>query len=203
MHDTAYELARIFFRTYARAGDPILEIGSMDVNGSMRDFRPASGHYVGVDLSPGKGVDVVTDSAARLPFKSGAFQLVVSSSAFEHDAMFWMTFLEMCRMLQPGGYIYINAPSRGYLHSYPIDAWRFFPDAGLALRDWARTNNQDLELLESFITANRGDVWNDCVMVFTKGGQRPPLLICEQYPLALNIRVWPDLGTIRQRRDNW
>jgi len=175
----------------------------MDVNGSMRDFRPASGHYVGVDLSPGKGVDVVTDSAARLPFKSGAFRLVVSSSAFEHDAMFWMTFLEMCRMLQPGGYIYINAPSRGYLHSYPIDAWRFFPDAGLALRDWARTNNQDLELLESFITANRGDVWNDCVMVFTKGGQRPPLLICEQYPLALNIRVWPDLGTIRQRRDNW
>ena len=76
-------------------------------------------------------------------------------------------------------------------------------EAGLALRDWARTNNQDLELLESFITANRGDVWNDCVMVFTKGGQRPPLLICEQYPLALNIRVWPDLGTIRQRRDNW
>ena len=122
MHDTAYELARIFFRTYARAGDPILEIGSMDVNGSMRDFRPASGHYVGVDLSPGKGVDVVTDSAARLPFKSGAFRLVVSSSAFEHDAMFWMTFLEMCRMLQPGGYIYINAPSRGYLHSYPRGA---------------------------------------------------------------------------------
>jgi len=203
MHDTAYELARIFFRTYARPGDPILEIGSMDVNGSIRDFRPASGYYVGLDLAPGKGVDIVTNSAARLPFKSGAFRLVVSSSAFEHDAMFWMTFLEMCRVLQPSGYIYINAPSRGYLHSYPIDAWRFFPDAGLALRDWARANDQDVELLESFITANRGDVWNDCVMVFTKGGQRPSLLICEQYPLALNVRLWPDLGTIRQRRNHW
>jgi SAM-dependent methyltransferase len=203
MHDTAYEIGELFFRSYVNAGNFILDIGSMDINGSLHDFRPAGSGYVGVDLAAGNGVDVVIKTNSQLPFAKEVFDIVVSTSCFEHDMMFWLTFLEMCRVLKEGGYLYLNAPSRGAYHQYPIDAWRFFPDAGIALRDWARLNKHDVELLESFVTENKRDTWNDCVMIFGKNSERAPLLVSETYQLALNIRRWPNLEDILQRRDRW
>jgi hypothetical protein len=109
----------------------------------------------------------------------------------------------MCRVLKAGGYLYLNTPSKGAYHQFPIDAWRFFPDAGMALRDWARRNQHDLELFESFVTANKNDIWNDCVMIFGKKADRPALSVSERYSLAMNIRRWPDLSDIKQRQDRW
>jgi SAM-dependent methyltransferase len=203
MHDTAYEIGELFFQSYVSAGNFILDVGSMDINGSLHDFRPEGSGYVGVDLAAGKGVDVVIKTNSQLPFAKEVFDIVVSTSCFEHDMMFWLTFLEMCRVLKEGGYLYLNAPSRGAYHQYPIDAWRFFPDAGIALRDWARLNMHDVELLESFVTENKRDIWNDCVMIFGKNSERAPLSVSETYRLALNIRRWPNLEDILQRRDRW
>jgi SAM-dependent methyltransferase len=203
MHDTAYELGSLFYETYVQPGSCILDIGSMNVNGTLRDARPGGSYYVGVDLEAGNGVDVVVAPDSRLPFKAESFDAVTSSSCFEHDSMFWSTFLEMCRVLKSGGYLYLNAPSRGGYHRYPIDAWRFYPDAGIALRDWARNNYHDIELLESFITENRGDIWNDCVMIFSKNGSPPGVGVADRHPLAINVRQWPDLETISRRHDRW
>lgn len=203
MHDTAYEIGRLFFRNYVNAGDVILDIGSMDINGSLRDFRPEGSLYVGVDLSRGNGVNLVVKTNSHLPFSEEIFNVVVSTSCFEHDAMFWLTFLEMCRVLKSGGFVYLNAPSKGAYHQYPIDAWRFFPDAGIALRDWARLNKHGIELVESFVTENRGDMWNDCVMIFGKTPDRAPLPISEQYQLAFNVRSQLNLEYIQARRDQW
>jgi SAM-dependent methyltransferase len=203
MHDTAHEIGRLFSQSYVTAGHAILDIGSMDVNGSLRDFRPQGSPYIGVDLATGNGVEVVAATNATLPFAGDAFDIVVSTSCFEHDAMFWLTFLEMCRVLKAGGYLYLNTPSKGAYHQFPIDVWRFFPDAGMALRDWARRNQHDLELFESFVTANKNDIWNDCVMIFGKKADRPALSVSERYSLAMNIRRWPDLSDIKQRQDRW
>src|SRR5437764_10364137 len=117
--------------------------------------------------------------------------------------MFWLTLLEVCRVLKKGGYVYLNAPSRGIYHRYPIDAWRFFPDAGISLRNWARLNKHDLELLESFVTQNDSDIWNDFVMIFGKNSRPASLSVSEQYQLAFNVRRWPHLEEIQQRRDQW
>ena len=111
MHDTAYEIGRLFFRSYVSAGDAVLDIGSMDVNGSLRDFRPEGSLYIGVDLSTGNGVNLVVRSNCQLPFADEVFDIVVATSCFEHDAMFWLTFLEVCRVLKRGGYVYLNTPS--------------------------------------------------------------------------------------------
>jgi len=203
MHDTAYEIGRLFFQSYVSAGNSILDVGSMDINGSLHDFRPGDTLYVGVDLAAGNGVNVVVKINSQLPFADEVFDIVVSTSCFEHDFMFWLTFLEMCRVLKEGGYLYLNAPSKGAYHQYPIDAWRFFPDAGIALRDWARLNKHDIELLESFVTENKSDIWNDCVMIFGKNSAGAPLSVSEKYQLALNIRRWPNLEDIQQRRDQW
>jgi SAM-dependent methyltransferase len=203
MHDTAYELGRLFFQTYAGAGKSILEVGSMNINGSLRDFKPEGSSYVGIDLAAGNGVDIVVRTVAELPFAGEAFDVIVSTSCFEHDMMFWLTFLEMCRVLTVGGYIYLNAPSKGDYHQYPIDAWRFFPDAGIALCAWAKLNECDIQLLESFITENNTDIWNDCVMIFGKSAARPVSSVSERYPLAISIRRWPDLSEVQGRRDRW
>jgi SAM-dependent methyltransferase len=203
MHDTAYEIGGLFFQSYVNAESSVLEIGSLNINGGLRDFRPTAGSYIGVDLSPGNGVDVIVRRISQLPFRPETFDAVVSSSCLEHDLMFWVTFLEMCRVLKHGGYLYLNVPSKGKFHQYPIDAWRFFPDAGIGLRDWAKLNNHDIELLESFLTENRNDIWNDCVMIFGKQSPHAALSVSERYPLAMNIRRWPELTEIRRWREDW
>lgn len=93
----------------------------------------------------------------------------MSTSCFEHDQMFWLTFAEMRRVLKPSGYIYINAPSNGAYNSYPYDNWRLYPDAGLALEAWAERQSLKVRLVESFVAGRKGDIWNDFVAVFTKG----------------------------------
>ena len=99
MHDTAHAIGRLFFETYfpGRA-IAVLDIGSQSVNGSLRDCAPAGSSYTGVDLGAGPGVDVVLDKPPHLPFFDQSFDAVVSSSAFEHDPAFWLTFTEMLRV---------------------------------------------------------------------------------------------------------
>ena len=115
----------------------IVDIGSYDVNGSYKQFfnRP-SWHYVGVDLSAGPNVDVILTSPYRLPFSSHSIDVIVSGQAFEHIEFFWLTWLEMARVLKPGGMIFLLAPSRGYEHRYPQDCWRFYPDSYQALANY-------------------------------------------------------------------
>jgi SAM-dependent methyltransferase len=191
MHDTAYEIGQLFFKTYfATAPELILEIGSQNINGSLRTCAPPGSTYIGVDLARGEGVDIVLDEPHTLPFADEHFDATISSSCLEHDQLFWLTFLEMLRVTKIGGYVYINVPTNGWYHSYPYDNWRFYPDAGLALIAWARHQGRELALIESFIAPRKADVWNDFVSVFRKGGGEPPMRgrIADRLPGAYNIR---------------
>src|SRR5438874_1425727 len=128
MHDTAFQLGTLAMNIYAdlsRAS--VLEIGSQAVNGSLRESALPSTKYVGVDIEPGDGVDVVVEPGGSLPFPAESFDLVMATSVFEHDPGFWTTFVEMCRNTREGGYIYFNAPSNGPIHRFPQDNWRFYP----------------------------------------------------------------------------
>jgi hypothetical protein len=49
-----------------------------------------------------------------------------------------------------------------------VDCWRFYPDAGVALVNWARRSGYQPILLESFTTLQRQDIWNDFVSVYVK-----------------------------------
>ena len=192
MHDTAYAIGRAFFAIYL--GDrpaEILEIGSRNVNGGLRQAAPAGAGFTGVDVAAGPGVDVVLDEPYSLPFPADRFDAVVSSSCLEHVEMFWLAFLEMARVTRPGGYIYANAPSNGQYHRVPIDSWRFYPDAGLSLAAWARREGHGIELAESFIARRGVGGWNDCVMVFVKNPQPdrlPSRGLADAFPGSYNIR---------------
>ncbi|EIC23738.1 class I SAM-dependent methyltransferase [Thiorhodovibrio frisius] len=193
MHPSALETGRQFFETYWREDcHNILDIGSRDVNGTLRAVKPEGAAYLGVDLTPGPGVELVLQDPHRLPFDDASFDVVVSTSCLEHDPLFWLTFAEMARVVKPGGLIYINAPSNGNYHGYPFDHWRFYPDAGLALARWSERVGTPVALIESFIGKRVGaDPWADNVMVFARQPFAHPLpepLLCDRLPGATNLR---------------
>src|SRR3982750_82046 len=135
MHDTAFRIGTLAMQVYTQLESAsILEIGAQIVNGSLRSSAPPTTKYLGVDIEEGEGVDLVVNPGEPLPLDDGQFDLVMATSVFEHDMAFWRTFLEMCRKAKPGGHIYISAPSNGKVHRYPRDCWRFYPDAGSALK---------------------------------------------------------------------
>lgn len=196
MHDSAFRIGELVMQTYCDLPNArILEIGSMDVNGSLRDAAAPTTDYVGVDLEEGPSVDVVIKPGEKLPFDDASFDLIMASSAFEHDPRFWETFVEMCRVARPGGHIYVNAPSNGGVHRYPLDCWRFYPDAGLALVKYAVDCAINVELVESFVGKRQPDTWdgwNDFVAIFRRGPSKAPRnenFIYERYP-SYNIRTW-------------
>ena len=170
MHPTAMDNGKLFFDTYiaSREEPTIVDLGSQDVNGSLRDVCPGNARYIGVDFANAKNVDVVLTDPYCLPFESGSLDAVVSSSCFEHSEMFWVVFNEVLRILKPGGLFYLNAPANGAFHRYPVDCWRFYPDSGNALVAWAKRQGMNPQLLESFTTRQRLDIWNDFVAVFVK-----------------------------------
>lgn len=174
MHDTAYEHGRLFFELYWQPNfEVIVDLGSQDVNGSLRDHCPPGSQYVGLDMEPGRGVDLVVEPGASLPFADSSVDVVVSTSAFEHDVFFWETFLELARVIRPGGLVYINAPSNNDFHRYPLDCWRFYPDAGVALAKWAVARGVPVELVESFVAEPGESGWADFVAVFRKPSTEP------------------------------
>lgn len=179
MHPSAMTNGARFFDTYVRHLESplVVDIGSQDVFGSLRSVAPPQARYVGVDMAPGKGVDVVIDDPYVLPFETGSVDVVVSSSCVEHMEFFWVAYLEMMRVLGPRGLLYLNVPSNGSFHRYPVDCWRFYPDSGKALVRWGQRNGFDCVLLESYTSHQQQDLWNDFVCVILRDAASLP-----QYP---------------------
>lgn len=140
----------------------------MDVNGTLRPFIPDGADYCGLDVAAGPNVTLVLDDPYRFPCADREFDVCISSSCLEHDAMFWLTFAEMARVTRR--YIYLSVPVAGVVHRHPLDCWRFFPDAGKGLEAWGQRCGADIRLLESFIIPPRTDIWHDFVAVFGLGG---------------------------------
>lgn len=74
----------------------VLEVGSLNINGSVRDLFNAS-LYIGVDLEEGPSVDVV-GQGQELSYDDNFFDVAISAECFEHNPYWLETFLNMCRM---------------------------------------------------------------------------------------------------------
>lgn len=174
MHYSAYANAEKFYEKYCKnniQNKKVLDVGSYDVNGTMKPIFEKS-QYIGLDMEEGPNVDVVGVSH-DIPFGEDEFDIVISSSCFEHDDMFWISFQEMCRVLKPGGYMYIQAPSNGPYHGWPGDNWRFYIDSWKALEKWGKKLGYDIELVEHYIDETTPDptyprIWNDSIGIFRK-----------------------------------
>jgi SAM-dependent methyltransferase len=112
------------------AGKRVLEVGAYDVNGSLRAHVEALGpaSYLGVDMRPGPGVDVVLDITAFgfVRAVGAPFDLVVCTELLEHvkDWRQAVENLKSCTGL--GGRLLVTTRSLGFpRHGYPNDYWRY------------------------------------------------------------------------------
>jgi SAM-dependent methyltransferase len=176
MHDTALNIGGLVMRTYCPSKQArILDVGAQDINGTLRAVAPKASEYVGLDYEAGRGVDILLEPGKPWPVEDDHFDLVFATSVLEHDPAFWMTFEAMCRKAKPGGHIYISAPSNGIVHRCPQDYWRFYPDSGLALKEWVARQGLDVTLIESFIAEREADMWNDFCGIFRREPSPEPL----------------------------
>jgi SAM-dependent methyltransferase len=113
----------------------ILDVGCMDINGTIRDLFPP-GSYTGADMrGSGSGVDVIVNGHDLVKkFGLESFDIVTCFDTMEHDDKFWITIAQMKKVLKKGGWLIIGAPGRACpLHDYPGDYWRFMPESFASL----------------------------------------------------------------------
>jgi hypothetical protein len=89
----------------------VCDIGSLDINGNNRylfeDYK-----YVGVDICPGRNVDVVIRGHEFKPLIH--FDVVISSECFEHDQYYTYTLQNIVRtLLRPGGMFIFTCATDG------------------------------------------------------------------------------------------
>lgn len=87
------------------------EIGSLDINGSIRPFFKTD-KYVGFDIAEGKGVDSV-EQGQLIGSPTGHYDVTVSAECFEHNPFWVETFSNMLRMTKPGGLVIFSCATVG------------------------------------------------------------------------------------------
>jgi len=110
-----------------KALPPVLEVGSRNVNGTVRDHFPqGKGQYVGLDMREGQGVDLVADVVEDdWLAKVKPVNTVVCTETLEHVTDPWRAVEQMYEALAPGGLCLITVPFMFEQHAYPDDYWRF------------------------------------------------------------------------------
>lgn len=85
----------------------VLEVGSQNINGSVREFFPADASYLGIDLGVSKDVDlVIPGELIQLP--TAWADITISTECFEH-ASSWKEILEnLIRITQPQGLLILT-----------------------------------------------------------------------------------------------
>jgi SAM-dependent methyltransferase len=179
MHSTSYNAMQyLVHKLCERIGSTefnVLDVGSQHVEGNLLSYRSIfeslhNARYSGLDMIAGQNVDVVAKDPYKFPLESNSFDLVISGQAFEHIEFPWLTIREIERVLRPGGFAIIIAPSSGPEHRYPNDCWRFYPDGMRALGKWASLDC--IEASTNWLEA-RLFMWGDTIGVFQKPGGAP------------------------------
>lgn len=107
----------------------VLEIGSYDVNGSIRSLVESlsPSEYMGVDLQEGPGVDLVCSAEELLNcFPLESFDVVISTEMIEHVKDWKKVISNIKNVCKKGGIILLTTRSYGFpYHPSPTDFWRF------------------------------------------------------------------------------
>lgn len=78
---------------------------------------------INLDIFPFEKVNLVTD-ATKLPIKDNSVDMVITESTLEHIPDVELAIQEICRVVKPGGYIYISIPFLMPFHASPNDYFR-------------------------------------------------------------------------------
>ena len=90
----------------------VLEIGSLDVNGNIRDLFNFCNNYIGIDLEKGPNVDLVMDGVDIFKLNKN-FDIIISCECFEHAKNWKKIFEQMYQNSKPNSFIIISVASSG------------------------------------------------------------------------------------------
>ena len=90
----------------------VLEVGSFDVNGSIRQYFDGCDFW-GIDLVAGPGVDEVCSGHEYQPRNRSSFDVTISTECFEHNPFYLETLVNMIRLTRKGGAVVFTCASRG------------------------------------------------------------------------------------------
>ena len=90
----------------------VLEVGSQNVNGSIRQYFSNANEYLGIDLGSAPDVDwAIPGELIELP--NGWAEVVISTECFEHCNAWENVFINMMRIAAPGGLVIITCAAPG------------------------------------------------------------------------------------------
>jgi SAM-dependent methyltransferase len=191
VHQSSYDKMMRFRSLFLDQGlkSPLViyDLGSQDINGTYRPiFSNPNWRYMGIDTVSGKNVDIVLHNPYVFrELRSNSADVIISGQAFEHIEYFWVTMLEIVRVLKPGGICCILAPSSGPEHRYPCDCWRFYSDGMQALAFFAQ-----MEVLEA------STQWDDLGYVDCSDQWHDSMLVCRKP----NRGLWENFKSDLKRR---
>ncbi len=122
MHPGAFEFVSRF-ATHEPLS--VLEIGSRDINGSVRCHFPGAS-WTGLDLYPGPSVDIVTNALDYMP--ESLADMIVCCEVFEHAANWAEIITHAATWLRPAGRILITCAGPGRDPHSAIDGGELHPD---------------------------------------------------------------------------
>ncbi len=115
----------------------VLDVGSLDINGSNKYLFFGNIIYLGIDVAPGNNVDIIS-AAHELALPPETFDTIISTECLEHDRYWKLTLKNAVRMLRPGGMLLTTCattgrPEHGTRRTTPQDA----PLLGQVDSDWS------------------------------------------------------------------
>jgi len=116
-----------------KKGMKILEIGSRVVTGSNFRSYFSNAEYIGFDIYEGENVDIVGDAHKLSKYfdSSMKFDIIFSHAVFEHLAMPWLLPIEISKLLNIGGIVFVETHFSFSSHERP---WHFYQFSDMALR---------------------------------------------------------------------
>ena len=156
MHQTSYDLMKEFASKYVKGPCFVLDVGatlSSQNYGSIFtdcDYRT---------LSWDKGAHYQVEGYTWTNVPKDTFDVVISGQAFEHDKFFWLTLANIREVCKPDALVMIIVPSRGVVHRFPLDCYRFYEDARIPFSELLGA-----DIVETVWNEEIG--WGDLGMVF-------------------------------------
>jgi len=167
MHVESMQMMKEFLDKYPDKNKPlhVLDVGSQMVKVQSLTYKNLMycfWDYKGLDIIEGTNVDIVVkDPYKWKEVKDETYDVVISGQALEHAKFPWMVVQEIARVVKKDGLVCIIVPSQGFEHKFPLDCYRYLPDGGKALFEYA-----GLEVLECY--RNNSLPWRDLIVIGRK-----------------------------------